>query len=168
MNVEFNEEKNIASSKAFGFTLIELLVVISIIGLLSSIILESLITARQKANDSTKIQAFQQVQKALQLYATDNGYYPATSTNAGLVAALVPKYIGSINSTIKYQSLNINNSVCSASNCPSYHLAISLARTDNAVLNYDKNLNDGTINGTVDNCVSGTASTPNLCYDMTP
>jgi type II secretion system protein G len=60
-----------------GFTLIELMVVISIIGLLSSVILASLNTARNKAYDATRKTNLVQVQQALELYYNDNGRYPA-------------------------------------------------------------------------------------------
>lgn len=56
-----------------GFTLIELLVVISIIGLLSSVVLASLSTARASARDSERIAAVKQIQNALELYALDHG-----------------------------------------------------------------------------------------------
>ncbi len=59
-----------------GFTLIELLVVIAIIGLLSSIVLTSLSTARTKGRDARRIASFKQIQNALELYYQDNGTYP--------------------------------------------------------------------------------------------
>jgi len=154
----------------YGFTLIELLAVTAIISLLSSIVLSQLSVARQKGSDAAKIQALQQTMKALQLYATDNGVYPAGSTNATLVSALTPKYIASIDPMIKYQSLNAANTATCASNCLSYHIGIPLVRTDNIVLSFDKDLNLGApdFDGTKDNCLSGTASSPDLCYDMTP
>lgn len=64
--------------KRRGFTLIELLVVISIIGLLSTIILASVVQARARARDAKRIQDLQQLQKALELYyAGSQGKYPA-------------------------------------------------------------------------------------------
>ena len=63
-------------SKRRGFTLIELLVVISIIGLLSSIVLSSLNSARIKAQDAVRKQNIVQIQKALELYYDANGQYP--------------------------------------------------------------------------------------------
>lgn len=59
-----------------GFTLIELLVVIAIIGLLASIVMASLTSARVKARDVTRSEAMHQIQTAIELYAGDNGYYP--------------------------------------------------------------------------------------------
>lgn len=60
-----------------GFTLIELLVVISIIGLLSSVVLSSLNSARIKARDVARMGALDQIQNALYLYALDNnGNFP--------------------------------------------------------------------------------------------
>ena len=48
-------EKDFDAKTKKGFTLIELLVVISIIGLLSSIVLASLNTARMKAQDTVRM-----------------------------------------------------------------------------------------------------------------
>ena len=60
-----------------GFTLIELLVVIDIIGLLSSVVLASLNSARVRANDAKRLSDIHQISNALQLYASDNnGLYP--------------------------------------------------------------------------------------------
>lgn len=63
-----------------GFTLIELLVVIAIIGILASIVLTSLGTARQKARDARRLSDLHQIKVALEMYATSNGRYPG-STN---------------------------------------------------------------------------------------
>ena len=67
-----------------GFTLIELMVVITIISLLTSIVLTSLSTARVKTRDSVRIQTVKEVQKALELYYSDNGRYPLTGVTTGV------------------------------------------------------------------------------------
>ena len=59
-----------------GFTLIELLVVISIIGLLSSIVLTSVNSARAKARDARRIADLNQIRTALEFYFDANGFYP--------------------------------------------------------------------------------------------
>ena len=60
-----------------GFTLIELLVSISIIGVLSSIVLTSLTSAKQKAVDANLKSADAQIRIALDAYFASNGIYPA-------------------------------------------------------------------------------------------
>ena len=85
-----------------GFTLIELLVVIAIIGILSAIILASLGPARDKASDATRIADTNALEKALEMYAIDNNYYPQDGVAGGghtvdtLAPFLVPTYISSI------------------------------------------------------------------------
>jgi len=62
---------------ARGFTLIELLITIAIIGLLASIIFVSLVQARTKARDSTRVSQLDEVSQALELYYNIYGSYPA-------------------------------------------------------------------------------------------
>lgn len=62
-----------------GFTLIELLVVIAIIGVLSTLAVVALGSARQKANDAKRLSDVKQIQTALELYYTDQNSYPTTS-----------------------------------------------------------------------------------------
>lgn len=62
-----------------GFTLIELLVVIAIIGLLSTLAVVALGSAREKARDSKRLSDLKQVQTALELYYTDNNQYPVAN-----------------------------------------------------------------------------------------
>lgn len=59
-----------------GFTLIELLVVIAIIGVLSSIVLSSLNSARQKSRDAQRVSDLTQIRTALEMYYHTNGAYP--------------------------------------------------------------------------------------------
>lgn len=66
-----------------GFTLIELLVVIAIIGLLSTLAVVALGSARVKARDSKRLSDLKQLQTALELYYTDQNAYPSGSGTLG-------------------------------------------------------------------------------------
>jgi prepilin-type N-terminal cleavage/methylation domain-containing protein len=87
-----------------GFTLIELLVVIAIIGILSSVVLASLNTARTKGQDAARISSVKSLKTALELYYSTYGTYPQSPVGNGdvilndatLNTALVPTYIGSM------------------------------------------------------------------------
>ncbi len=61
-----------------GFTLIELLVVIAIIGLLSTMSIIALNSARARSRDAKRISDIKQMQTALEMFYNDAGYYPAT------------------------------------------------------------------------------------------
>lgn len=77
--------------KRQGFTLIELLVVIAIIGLLSTLAVVALGSARVKARDSKRLSDLKQLQTALELYYTDVNSYPtgsAIALGAGSYACL--------------------------------------------------------------------------------
>ena len=59
-----------------AFTLIELLVVIAIIGLLATVVMVSLNSARKKARDARRLQDMKEITTALELYYDDHGRYP--------------------------------------------------------------------------------------------
>lgn len=70
-----------------GFTLIELLVVIAIIGILSSVVLASMNSARKKSRDSRRQQDLKGIATALELSFDQNGAYPISATAARVVPA---------------------------------------------------------------------------------
>jgi prepilin-type N-terminal cleavage/methylation domain-containing protein len=136
-------------SHARGFTLIELLVVIAIIGILSSIVLASLNSARKKGRDARRLADIKQLQLALELYYDANGQYPTALDTAHLVT---PGYISTIpgdpSSTVacttgaeascyKYAGLG-------GTTCTSYHIGATLETTNHSSLNSDADAAAGT------------------------
>jgi type II secretion system protein G len=80
-----------------GFTLIELLVVIAIIGLLASIVLVSLNTARQKARDTKRLGDLRQVMTALELYYDSQ----ATPAYPSVVGCTVANWSGTMSTALQ-------------------------------------------------------------------
>ena len=124
---------------ARGFTLIELLVVVAIIGILSSIVLASLNTARIKGADAARISDVNSIETALEMYYNDNGGYPTSSNSSNgdvwfsdsiLTSKLVPKYISSMPALLiadndHYYSLGVTSGVSTG-----YDLLIYVAKTN--------------------------------------
>ncbi len=86
-----------------GFTLIELLVVIAIIGILATIVMVSLSSARAKGRDAKRISDLKAAQGAIELYYSDFKHYPASTgwqnsvtSPTTYIPSLVPAYIAQI------------------------------------------------------------------------
>jgi prepilin-type N-terminal cleavage/methylation domain-containing protein len=79
MNKTFNKR---------GFTLIELLVVIAIIGILSSVVLASLNTARTKGADAAIKSNLSGIRSQANIVYDDEGNYDNVCTNATIVASI--------------------------------------------------------------------------------
>src|SRR5437868_5458773 len=148
------------SGTSRGFTLIELLVVIAIIGVLSSVVLASLNSARSKGNDAKRVQSLRQVQTALELYANDhNGQYPnsggnwnstcsawTVTTQANEVPGLVAG--GYISQLPQDPDVNIGGNTCcylyySGNSVNDYKFMLHNCPTSNAC--YGSNLNQGLV-----------------------
>lgn len=78
-------KKNVRERR--GFTLIELLVVIAIIGVLSSVVLASLNTARSKGNDAAVQSNLAGIKTQAQLYYSDNNSYTGLCTGGDTTIA---------------------------------------------------------------------------------
>lgn len=134
-----------------GFTLIELLVVVAIIGVLASVVLASLNTARVKGRDARRLADVKQIQTALELYFNDNGHYPereaaydqsnpcGNASWCGLVADLAP-YISSIpGDPIKNSSYYYFYDSDLGDNYQTYGLGLLFESSSN----FSKSANDG-------------------------
>lgn len=92
-----------------GFTIVELLIVIVVIAILAAISIVAYNGIQGRSRDTARVNAANQIKKALELYKIDEGNYPAcptiadnsscsdiSSSSVGLAATLVPKYIASV------------------------------------------------------------------------
>jgi type II secretion system protein G len=155
-----------------GFTLIELLVVIAIIGILSSVVLASLNSARQKSRDARRISDIKQLQLALELYYDANSSYPTTT--AGLVA-LAPTYISTVPTdpitgsyTYVATATAGGTTSCTTAPCLSYALGADIEQSGHTALSADA---DHVTIGTVfysDDDASCLNASGRSCYDVTP
>lgn len=95
--------------KKSGFTLIELLVVIAIIGILSAVVLTSLNSSREKAQDSKAVNDVKQVALALELARSQStGYFP-TAANAAAMASATVNYLS------PFPTANVDYAIASGS-----------------------------------------------------
>lgn len=132
-----------------GFTLIELLVVIAIIGILSSVVLASLNSARKKGRDARRVADIKQLQLALELYYDTNNSYPAGTAMTGLssggfIAAVPVDPTNSGTYVYSYQGLDASSAACATAPCASYVVKAVLETTGHSAHAGDI---DGTVGG---------------------
>jgi prepilin-type N-terminal cleavage/methylation domain-containing protein len=178
-----------SNMKQRGFTLIELLMVIAIIGILSTIVMVNITSARQKSRDAKRIADIKNIQLSLEQYYADHLYYPMN-----IYSSLSPTYMsvvpydptgttactnGTQSSCYPYAALNVSGAgVACSSQGVRYHLGAALeANTaitqdaDSAAQTTDTctGSQKADFNGTAASC-SGTTAAANgadNCYDVT-
>ncbi|MDO8481496.1 MAG: prepilin-type N-terminal cleavage/methylation domain-containing protein [bacterium] len=171
-----NSYRGFASRLPRGFTLIELLVVMAIIGILSSIVLTSLGTSRQKARDARRVSDIKQLQLAIELYYDANGTYPLTIGSGTTGPLAGAGYISVIptdpsdNDAYRYAALG------DETGCYNYHLGASLEYSGNSAFSSDVDAPDTDVV-----CTGGGSNFPGAdsgkcwatdtgvgCYDVKP
>jgi general secretion pathway protein G len=71
-----------AQKRQPGFTIVELLIVIVVIGILAAITIVAFNGVQARGRDSARIQKVKDIAKAIELYKTDNGFYPKIQDGA--------------------------------------------------------------------------------------
>jgi prepilin-type N-terminal cleavage/methylation domain-containing protein len=150
-------------NKKQGFTLIELLVVIAIIGILSSVVLASLNSARQKSRDAKRVSDIKQLQLALELYFDSNGSYPVTLAplvTGGQIAQIPTDPVA--NAAYRYSAIGTGTA------CTSYHLRATLEDAGHVALDADADAAAST--GLCTGSAADEAGTPDTSgtYDVKP
>jgi len=125
-----------------GFTLVELLVVIAIIGVLATLVLLQLGTARARARDTKRITDVNQIRTAVEQYFEDNGGKYPTAIDSGSIG----KYLTKI-PTDPLTNNPYGYAYNPAANPSTYQVWAQLEQTA-AALNGDADIDSGTWSGT--------------------
>ena len=97
--IKNNNPKEPSLHKKNGFTLIELLVVVAIIGILATVVLSSLSSARESARDARRLSDIKTIQNALEIYHLENGSYPRSTNLASGIPNSAPHNATSSNAS---------------------------------------------------------------------
>ena len=161
---------------------------IAIIGILSSVVLASLSTARQKSRDARRISDIGQIQLALELFFDASLSYPSTTptgcaptacgagTDAAIIQLTNMQFLPKTptpppGGSAKYIYFGVTTAGgtagCTGNSCLNYIIGVQLERSDNTVLLTDADFSltsNGTFVGSGGNC--NTATSPEYCYDL--
>jgi prepilin-type N-terminal cleavage/methylation domain-containing protein len=119
-----------------GFTLIELLVVIAIVGILSSVVLSALNSARVGSRDSRRISDIRQIQYALEQYYDEHFVYPTCLVAGGTCTTVLEgtDFMKTVPvdplTDLQYKYAGLGT----GTNCSGYHLGASLENKNNKAL----------------------------------
>ncbi len=145
-----------------AFTLVELLVVIAIIGILATIVLVSLNTARIRARDTKRLGDIRQIQLALELFAdSHNQVYPqadmysTTACGTGVACGLASSDSCGTRQCLSTVPRDPTGTPAPqywynyspATNPTLYHLGANLEESTNSALASDRDCNDGVTSG---------------------
>lgn len=158
------------TKKSFGFTLVELLVVIAIIGILASVVLVSLNSARGKARDARRIADIHQISLALETFYDANigsdGASTGQSYPTGLDVLVSKLYLAQAPKDPQNGNAYNYAALGSGTSCTSYHLGATLENSNNTAL-----ASDADVAASVGICTGSAADfdgTVATTYDIKP
>lgn len=116
-------------STAKGFSLIELLIVVAILGALAIVGVGGYMSSLQRSRDARRKADLSSIQKGLESYYNDNGYYPVNTTSTYLCASDVNCYLKTTPTDPKGYTYYYLRGDVSGTN-QSFQLYSTLERTD--------------------------------------